>query len=127
MRLIYLLLLTVLAAFLMTEMSQAENRCGWYQMPTPGNLWLTDRDGTWSITSQGQAVGPDAQDAERAPNFDMKQFVSTGIPGRGYGYGCACISMDVDAKTKRASRIYSGKIKPLSACKSDKTLVAPYG
>jgi len=35
----------------------AQTRCGWYAMPTPGNLWLTDRDATWVITSQGQALG----------------------------------------------------------------------
>lgn len=125
MRRCYLLLMTALFGCFLTGASRAENRCGWYQMPTPGNLWLTDREGTWSITSQGQAVGPDAIDAERAPDFDMKEFVSTGVPGAGYGYGCACISMEVDAKSKRVIRIHSGKIKPLSDCKSDKSLAEP--
>ena len=45
----------------------AETRCGWYQMPTPGNLLLTDKDASWSITSQGQALGPDAIGVEKAP------------------------------------------------------------
>lgn len=28
----------------------AETRCGWYWNPTPGNLWLMDKDDTWTIT-----------------------------------------------------------------------------
>jgi hypothetical protein len=31
----------------------AETRCGWLQNPTPANWWLTDRDGTWTISAQG--------------------------------------------------------------------------
>jgi Protein of unknown function (DUF4087) len=27
--------------------------------PTPGNLWLMDKDATWWITSQGEYKGPD--------------------------------------------------------------------
>jgi MFS family permease len=49
-----------------TSALPAQTRCGWYQMPTPGDLWLTDKDATWSITSQSEAEGPDAVDAEKA-------------------------------------------------------------
>lgn len=103
----------------------AENRCGWYQMPTPGNLWLTDRDATWSITSQGQAVGPDAVDAEKAPDFDEKQFVETNVPGAGYGYGCACMRVETNPGDRRITRVYSGRILPLAACRNDKSLPKP--
>ncbi|MDX3927209.1 MAG: DUF4087 domain-containing protein [Shinella sp.] len=103
----------------------AENRCGWYQMPTPGNLWLTDKDATWSITSQAQALGPDAIGAEKTPEFDSSQFVETNVPGAGYGYGCACMVVDTNAKDERITRVYSGKIRPLSACRNDKSLPKP--
>ncbi|SMF02533.1 Protein of unknown function [Xaviernesmea oryzae] len=119
------LTLAGVVAFWALQVSAAENRCGWYQMPTPGNLWLTDRDATWSITSQGEAAGPDAVDAEKAPDFDGRQFVETNVPGAGYGYGCACMRVDTDAKAQRITKVYSGKIRPLSACRNDKSLPAP--
>lgn len=118
---------TVLAgiAFLAPEALAAENRCGWYQMPTPGDLWLTDKDATWSITSQGQASGPDAEGVDNAPDFDPKQFVKTQDPGMDYGYGCACMEVETDAKDQRITKVISGHILPLADCKNDKTLPAP--
>lgn len=103
----------------------AQTRCGWYVMPTPGNLLLIDKDASWSITSQGQALGPDAIGVDKAPDFDQHQFVAMNVPGTGYGYGCACMVVDVDAKAHRIVRIYSGTIKPLAACRKDKSLPAP--
>lgn len=102
-----------------------ENRCGWYQMPTPGNLWLTDKDATWSITSQGQAAGPDADGVDKAPDFDPKQFVKTQGPGMDYGYGCACMEVETNAKDQRITKVISGRILALANCKNDKTLPAP--
>jgi hypothetical protein len=104
--------------------SAAENRCGWYQMPTPGNLWLTDKDATWSITSQGGADGPDAEGVDKAPDFDPKQFVETEGPG-GYGYGCACMEVETSAKDQRITKVISGRILPLADCKNDKSLPSP--
>ena len=103
----------------------AETRCGWYMNPTPGNLWLMDKDATWTITSQAQATGPDAKGVENTPDFDEKQFVETNNPGSGYGYGCACMSVTVDKAEERITRVFSGEIKPLSVCKADKSLPSP--
>ena len=100
----------------------AETRCGWYMNPTPGNLWLMDKDATWTITSQAEATGPDAEGVENTPDFDDKQFVETNNPGSGYGYGCACMSVTVDKAEERITRVFSGEIKPLSVCKADKSL-----
>lgn len=119
------LLLAMVLGLPAGSLHAAENRCGWYQMPTPGNLWLTDKDATWTITSQAEAAGPDAVGAEKTPDFDSKQFVETNVPGTGYGYGCACLVVDTNAKQERITRVYSGKIKPLSACRNDKTLPKP--
>lgn len=121
------LLLAILLAVVAVPVPTAEVRCGWYQAPTPGNLWLTDRRATWSITSQGQALGPDAAGAERAPAFDLHQFVETNVPGTGYGYGCACLKVETDAKSRRIVRVHSGRSVPLSQCRSDKSLPAPAG
>lgn len=103
----------------------AEERCGWYQSPTPGDLLLTDKEASWSITSQGQAAGPDADGVEKAPDFDKKQFVETNAPGAGYGYGCACLNVETDAATQRITKVISGKILPLAQCKNDKSLPNP--
>jgi hypothetical protein len=32
---------------------QAEERCGWLENPTPGNFWLKDPHGLWTISAQG--------------------------------------------------------------------------
>lgn len=103
----------------------AETRCGWYMNPTPGNLWLMDKDATWTITSQGDADGEGAKGIDNAPEFDEKQFVETNNPGSGYGYGCACMSVTVDRPEERITEIFSGEIKPLSVCKADKSLPSP--
>ena len=103
----------------------SETRCGWYQMPTPGNLWLTDRDASWVITTQGRD-DLSAVDADKAPDFDTSQFVETNVPGAGYGYGCACLVVETGAD-QRITRVYSGKIRPLAACRSDASLPAPQG
>lgn len=102
----------------------AENRCGWYLMPSPGNLLLQDKDGAWSITSQDEAAGPDARGAaHKAPEFDPGEFVRTG--NAGYGYGCACLSVTVDADAQRVVEVAGGSIRPLAVCKDDKSLAAP--
>lgn len=103
----------------------AETRCGWYMNPTPGNLWLMDKDATWTITSQGDVDGAGAKGIDNAPDFDEKQFVETNNPGSGYGYGCACMSVTVDRPEERITEIFSGEIKPLSVCKADKSLPSP--
>jgi hypothetical protein len=103
----------------------AETRCGWYMNPTPGNLWLMDKDATWTISSQGDADGAGAEGIDNAPEFDEKQFVETNNPGSGYGYGCACMRVAVDKASERITEIFSGESKPLGACKADKALPSP--
>ncbi len=105
----------------------AETRCGWYQAPTPGNLWLTDRQATWSIMSQGEVLGPDAAGLDNLPPFSPRQFVETNVQGSGYGYGCACMVVDTQAGSRRIVRVRSGKIVPLDQCRRDKRLPRPRG
>ena len=102
----------------------AEQRCGWYINPTPGNLWLQDKDAIWWITSQGQDQGPDAIGADdKAPRMDDKEYVDK---GNGHGHGCACLTVDTDHKGK-ITRVYSGQTLSLARCKADKTLPEPAG
>lgn len=42
-----------LLLFIQFSVHGQEIRCGWLDNPTPGNLWLIDRDAEWSISQQG--------------------------------------------------------------------------
>jgi hypothetical protein len=98
----------------------AENRCGWLVNPTPGNYWLTDRDGTWTLATQGIESSDEVM--LNLPDFDEDEYVAS---NGNYGYGCACISVDVDKADGRVIRTYGGKILPLSRCEADSTLPSP--
>lgn len=93
---------------------KSETRCGWFSNPTPGNAWLYDRDGEWTIGVQGgyQAEGD-------WPDFSPKQWVETNVH---YGYGCACLKVQVDRSTKKVIGIESARARPLSVCRRDKAL-----
>jgi hypothetical protein len=94
--------------------AKPETRCGWFENPSPGNAWLHDRDGEWTIAIQGtyEARGD-------WPRFKDSQWVPV---NRSYGYGCACIRAVVDAKTSQVVRIISAKARPLGACRRDRAL-----
>lgn len=96
-----------------------ETRCGWLANLTPQDLWLVDSEASWTITSQGQALGPDAKGVEKVPDFDRRQFVST---GGDKGYGCACLKVETNRGAKRIVRVLSGRIRPLAQCRNDKAL-----
>lgn len=101
-----------------------EMRCGWIENPTPGDLFLIDKDATWTITSQAQAEGPDADGIDNIPDGDPKQFVDTSH-GAGHGYGCACLTVETNAKDQRITKVISGKALPLAKCRADKALPKP--
>ena len=101
----------------------AERRCGWLQNPTPMNLWLTDRDATWTITSQGDDPEAEVKGLDNVPEFNPRQYIDTSR-GVGYGYGCACMTVDTDRENERIVRIYAGDILPLEKCRKDKSLPA---
>lgn len=92
-------------------------RCGWFENPTPGNAWLSDRHGQWVVGVQGghQAEGD-------WPQFPETEWVST---NRSYGYGCACLRVVADASTLTIERILSARPRPLKACRDDRTLTEP--
>jgi hypothetical protein len=89
-------------------------RCGWFDNPTPGNAWLTDRDGEWIVGIQGghQAEGD-------WPEFKKSEWIST---NRSYGYGCACIKLIAERGSREVREILSSKSRPLGDCRNDKRL-----
>lgn len=95
-------------------LEKVETRCGWFSNPTPGNAWLYDRDGEWTI---GVQMGYQA-DGDW-PEFSPKQWVETNVH---YGYGCACLKVQVDRSTKQVIKIESARARPLSVCRRDKAL-----
>ena len=97
----------------------SELRCGWLQNPTPGNQWLSDKDGIWDISLHGDYM---AQGVDKIKGFPGGQYVKT---NGDYGYWCSCIKVDVDLSEKKITQIYSSKVLPLDRCLTDKTLPRP--
>jgi hypothetical protein len=98
---------------------QGERRCGWLSNPTPGNWWLTDRDGQWDLAAQG---GEQAPGMDEIPDMSTAGWVET---NGHYGYGCACIKVAHDPATRRVTRIADAEPKPISQCQADKGLPRP--
>jgi hypothetical protein len=96
------------------EVSQVENRCGWFSNPTPANASLYDRDAEWIVGVQGghQAEGD-------WPSFGPGQWIKTNV---NYGYGCACMRVRVNHDSHEVITIESARARPLSACRSDSKL-----
>lgn len=94
-----------------------EWRCGWFENPTPGNAWLSDRFGQWLVGVQGghQAEG-------NWPEFGPGRWVAS---NRSYGYGCACLRAVVDAQDFRVLRIVHASSRPLNVCRDDRSLPRP--
>lgn len=96
-----------------------ETRCGWWDNPSPGNVWLHDRDGEWEVATQG------AHQAEGDwPSFSARQQVRM---NGSYGYGCACLRVTVNPKTRQVLKIFSAQTRPLAQCRVDAALGKPPG
>lgn len=98
----------------------AETRCGWLQNPTPGNWWLDDADGSWTIMSQGGGDGPAGMDL--IPDISERDYVRT---NGNYGYACACLSVETDDSEESITGILSFRQLALSKCENDRNLSAP--
>ena len=93
---------------------RASTLCGWFDNPTPGNAWLTDRDGEWALGTQGgeQAEGD-------WPDFVANRWVET---NGAHGHGCACMRVVADRDAREIRRILAAWSRPLSACRQDRHL-----
>jgi hypothetical protein len=96
----------------------AERRCGWLHNPSPGNYWLTDRDGDWIMATQGARETPGMR---RMPDMTEREWVRT---NGYYGYGCACVVMDATAR-RDVTRVHSAEQLPLARCRNDRALPRP--
>ncbi|MFM9976888.1 MAG: DUF4087 domain-containing protein [Sphingomonadaceae bacterium] len=106
-------------ALTVTPAHATEKRCGYLANPTPGNWWLTDRDRTWDIGTQG---GYQARGMDRMPDMTTRGWVKT---NGHYGYGCACMTVIADRKRGRIARILAARPVPMRQCKMDPKLEDP--
>jgi hypothetical protein len=111
--------MTAAAPGLTQNRQPGELRCGWYANPTPGNHWLTDRDRTWTLMTQGSRGAPGMDNLPDMTTIDWQQVNGP------YGYGCACVRMTVDRRTGQVTRIYSGRPIPIRRCEQDRALRRP--
>lgn len=109
-------LILAAAALAAAPQSGIERRCGWLDNPTPANWWLTDRDGEWSIGSQG---GYQAPGMENMQDMSARGWVRT---NGYYGYGCACLDVRVDRADRRITSIVRATPLPLRQCRADRRL-----
>ena len=113
------LLAMLLAATAAQTPAGAERRCGWLANPTPGNYWLTDRQGEWTLSAQG---GYQAPGMDEMPDMTTRGWAET---NGHYGHGCACMRVTTDARTRRITRIFSARPVPLRQCGADPRLPRP--
>lgn len=113
------LLLAAILAAAAPESPGTERRCGWLQNPTPANYWLVDRDGEWTISSQG---GFHAEGWDEMSDMTARGWVHT---NGSYGYGCACLTVTTDRAEMRITRILSATPLPLRRCRRDRRLRRP--
>jgi hypothetical protein len=95
-----------------------ETRCGWLENPSPANMWLIDRDGSWDISVQGTPNILDDKSMELLyqATANENEFVRT---NQNYGFSCACLTADVDKEKKLITAIYKSKQLPLKKCLED--------
>lgn len=93
-------------------------RCGWFDNPSPGNATLADRDGEWTVATQGE---PSATGLW--PAFKRSQWIRTGNGNA--GYGCACLKAREDTERLSIIHIMEAYANALSVCRRDAKLTEP--
>ena len=111
-------LIVILGMFSALAATAEETRCGWLENPSPANMWLIDRDGSWDISVQGTSNALDDKSMELLyqATASENEFVRT---NRNYGFSCACLTVDVDEETNSITTIYKSTPLPLKQCLED--------
>ncbi|AGV16700.1 DUF4087 domain-containing protein [Vibrio alginolyticus] len=111
-------LIVILGMFSALAATAEETRCGWLENPSPANMWLIDRDGSWDISVQGTSNALDDKSMELLyqATANENEFVRT---NRNYGFSCACLTVDVDEEQNSITTIYKSKQLPLKQCLED--------
>lgn len=116
-----LILLLAISAVALADgapFATVRTRCGWFDNPSPGNATLADRDGEWTVATQGE---PSATGLW--PTFKRSQWVRTGNGNA--GYGCACLKAREDAERHSIIHIMEAHANALSVCRRDAKLTEP--
>lgn len=108
-----------LSALLISSAAMAEERCGWFSNPTPGNAWLDDPHLSWSVAVQG---GHSASGDWPAFPKTAGDWIET--QPNGYGYGCGCLIGTFNARTGQVLQIQEAKVKSLWDCRLDPAVKA---
>ena len=106
------LVLFIVLGCCLSSAQAADVRCGWLENPTPANWWLVDKDGEWTLSTQGSTQ---AKGMNLIPDLTEREFVPT---NGNYGYACACLTTEVNLKQKRVTRILAARQLPLSRCRA---------
>ncbi|ELB2758652.1 DUF4087 domain-containing protein [Vibrio alginolyticus] len=111
-------LIVILGMFSALAATAEETRCGWLENPSPANMWLIDRNGSWDISVQGTSNALDDKSMELLyqATANENEFVRT---NRNYGFSCACLTVDVDEEQNSITTIYKSKQLPLKQCLED--------
>mgnify|MGYP001551625199 CR=1 FL=1 len=111
------ILFLILAILCCINTYAAETRCGWLENPSPANVWLIDKDASWTITMQGMVFIDDkSNDLVFKAMNNENEFV---ITNRHYGFSCACLTVDTDKKTQQIKKVYKSKQLLLKTCLED--------
>lgn len=113
------LLFSSIALLAAATAASAEKRCGWVENPTPGNYYLSDRDGRWEISAQG---GYEAEGMDRIGDLSAGDYRAT---NGNYGYACGCATVKSDADSQRIIVIDAFEQKLLADCEADPNLILP--
>jgi len=95
-------------------------RCGWVSNPTPGNWFLSDGDGDWTLSTQGsdrEAAGMDV-----IGDISAGDYVAT---NGNYGYACGCMKVRDDPANMRILEVLSFRQSRLAKCANDPNLPDP--
>lgn len=95
-------------------------RCGWVSNPTPGNWYLSDSDGDWTLATQGSD--------EEAKGMDVIGDISAGdykATNGNYGYACGCMKVRDDPSSMRILEVMSFRQSRLAKCANDPKLPSP--
>ncbi len=98
-----------------------EMRCGWLYNPTPANNWLIDKDGTWTITTQGVPGNLDDKDYDLLAKASAQSAHYVFTNGN-YGFSCACLTVTTDKANQSIKSIHQAKQLPLKKCLEDRAI-----
>lgn len=114
-----MLVIASLVLLLVAPAAATERRCGWLHNPTPGNWSLVDRDGEWTLATQGSEGVPGWTDLAATRS---SEWVET---NGHYGHGCACATVRTDRARGEILAITRLDPRPLRACRTDRRLPRP--